>query len=189
MILRQKVRIPNVLRSLSPSVLSIPHLRPPDLRHKATSATSGRSTRSSRSRRQRDKRLGMRGIRTAYTRQIRRHHLSAVRDVPAIEGAVEHGQRGLGLVVRDLVAGLVDAEEAEVSVLAHLAVFGAVDGEGLVAGGGEFGGVGVVEGQRDCLAAEPVADVIGVADCVSKEPRDGKRGPRKKSRVLTRNTN
>jgi len=107
----------------------------------------------------------MRSVRPTHTRQIRRHHFSAISDIPVIESAVEHGESGLGLVVRYLVTGLVDAEEAEVAVLAHFAVFGAVDGEGLVARGGEFGAVGVVEGQRDCLAAEPVADVVGVAGC------------------------
>jgi len=105
----------------------------------------------------------MRSIRAPYTRQIRRHHLGAICDIPVIQSAVEHGESGLGLVVRDFVTGLVNAEEAEVAVLTHFAVFGAVDGEGLVARGGEFGAVGVVESQRDCLAAEPVADVVGVA--------------------------
>jgi hypothetical protein len=66
------------------------------------------------------------------------------------------------LIVRNFVTGLVDAEEAQIAVLTHFAVFGAVDGEGFVARGGEFGAVGVVEGEGDCLAAEPVADVIGV---------------------------
>ena len=50
--------------------------------------------------------------------------------------------------------------------MTHFAVFGAVDGEWLVAGGGEFGAVGVVQSEGDGLAAEPVADVVGVAGVV-----------------------
>ena len=64
------------------------------------------------------------------------------------------------------MSSLVDAEEGQVSVLTHFAVFGAVDGEWLVAGGGEFGAVGVVQSEGDGLAAEPVADVVGVAGVV-----------------------
>jgi hypothetical protein len=81
-----------------------------------------------------------------------------------VERAVEQGKCSLRLIVRDFVTSLVDAEEAQVAILAHFAILGAVDGEGFVAGCGEFGAVGVVEGEGDCLAAEPVADVIGVAD-------------------------
>lgn len=102
------------------------------------------------------------GIRTPYTRQIRRHHLSAISDVPVVEGAVEHCQSSLGLVVGHFMAGFVDAEERQVSILTHFAVLGAIDREGFVAGGCELGRVGVVQCERDCLAAEPVADVIGV---------------------------
>jgi len=61
------------------------------------------------------------------------------------------------------VAGFVYAKEAEVAVLAHFTEFGAVDYEGGVVGGAEFGAVGVVDGERDGLAAEPVADVVCVA--------------------------
>ena len=58
---------------------------------------------------------------------------------------------------------LVHAQEAKIAVLPHLAVLGAVDGERGVACSGEFGGVGIVDGERNGLAAEPVANVIGVA--------------------------
>jgi hypothetical protein len=91
------------------------------------------------------------------------------------------------------VAGLVDAEEADcedfvsscvifsvncslgerrrtVSVLPDLAVLRSIDGEGLVAGGGELFGVRVVERERDGFAAEPVADVV----CVAVEEVDAK---------------
>ena len=147
--------------------LSSLYLRLPNLRHKPTlSSTTSSTSTSTRSRWQRHKRLRVCSIRSPHTRQIRRHHLGAISNVPVIQSAVEHGESSLRLVVRYLVTGLVDAEEAEVAVLAHFAVLGAVDCEGLVARGGEFGAVGVVESQRDCLAAEPVADVVGVAGCL-----------------------
>lgn len=56
--------------------------------------------------------------------------LRAGGDVEHVDGAVEEGEGGDGLVVGDLVAGLVDAREAEVAVLARLAVLDAVDRHG-----------------------------------------------------------
>ena len=61
------------------------------------------------------------------------------------------------------MACFVDAHEAVIAVLAHFAVLGAVDDEGGVARGAEFGGVGVLDLEGDGLPAEPVADVVGVA--------------------------
>jgi hypothetical protein len=57
------------------------------------------------------------------------------------------------------MAGFVDAQEGEVAVLADFAVFGAVDEKGRVVGGAELGGVGVVYGEGDGLAAEPLGGV------------------------------
>lgn len=96
--------------------------------------------------------------------------LCAVGEVEARERALEHGQRGLGLVEGDLVACLVDAEEAEVPVLPDFTVFRSVDGEGLVSGGGELLGVRVVQCERDGFSAEPVTDVV----CVAVEEVDAK---------------
>jgi hypothetical protein len=45
--------------------------------------------------------------------QLSSNLLGAVGEVEACESALEHGQRGLGLVEGDFVAGLVDAEEAD----------------------------------------------------------------------------
>lgn len=50
-----------------------------------------------------------------------------------------------------------------VSVLPDFTILRSVDREGLVSGGGELFGVRVVELERDGFAAEPVADVVGVA--------------------------
>lgn len=61
-----------------------------------------------------------------------------------IESAVKHGKCSNGLIVGNFMASFVNAQEGQVSVLTHFAVFGAVDGERLIAGGGEFGAVGVV---------------------------------------------
>jgi len=47
------------------------------------------------------------------------------------------------------VAGLVDAQEGEVAVLADGAVLDAVDDEGGIAGAAEGGGVGVVDLEGD----------------------------------------
>jgi hypothetical protein len=54
--------------------------------------------------------------------QLGRNLLRAVGEVEARERALEHGQRGLGLVEGDLVAGLVDAEEADCRDLVSLCV-------------------------------------------------------------------
>lgn len=61
------------------------------------------------------------------------------------------------------MASFVDAGEAEISVLACLAVFSAVYYEWDVAGFRKFSlvGVGYLVGQS--LTTEPVADIIGVA--------------------------
>ena len=57
----------------------------------------------------------------------------------------------------------VDSHEAEIPILSYFTVFFSVDDEGGVAGSAEFCAVGVVDGEGDSLAAEPVADVVGVA--------------------------
>lgn len=105
----------------------------------------------------------MSGVRGAISGEVASHGHSAVGDVDVVDGAVEQGESGLGLVVRDFVAGFVDAREAEVAVFLRLAVLDAVIREGDVAGGGELGRVGVVERVGDRFAAEPVADVVRVA--------------------------
>ena len=89
--------------------------------------------------------------------------LLARRDIEVIDRAVEQLQRRDRLVVGHLVARFVDAGKAEVAVLARLAVLDAVDHHGDVVGGLELGGVGEFQGEGDGLAAEPVADVVGVA--------------------------
>lgn len=113
--------------------------------------------------RERDERLRMGRLRLAV-RYVRRGNLSLARgDIPTIQHAFEEREAGAGLVEGDLVAGLVDAEEVEVAVLAHGAVLGAVDDEGDVSRFRKLGRVGEVELVGDGLAAEPVADVVGVA--------------------------
>ena len=70
---------------------------------------------------------------------------TAVRDSRIINGPVEQRQGGFGLVEGHFVAGLVDAQEGEVAVLAHFAVFGPVHEERRVARRPEFGCVRVVD--------------------------------------------
>jgi hypothetical protein len=60
------------------------------------------------------------------------------------------------LIVGNFVAGFVDAQKGEVAVLPDFAVLSAVDKERCVAGGAEFGSVGVVYRQRNGLATEPL---------------------------------
>lgn len=91
----------------------------------------------------------MRRIRRSRRPIILRHHDAPVRDAEAVDRPLEHDERGQRLVVRDEVAGLVDAQEGEVAVLADGAVLGAVDDEGRVAGAAEGGGVGVVDLEGD----------------------------------------
>ena len=82
---------------------------------------------------------------------------------PVIQRSLEHGQAGLGLIEGNLMSGFVDPREAEIAILPDLAVFDVVDDEGRVAGCVELLGVRVVDLLGDGLAAEPVADVVGVA--------------------------
>lgn len=86
------------------------------------------------------------------------------RNIHIKERALKDAKRGLGLVGRHLVASLVDAAEGEVAVLADLPPdVGRVDVDVGVAGGAEGRGGGVVDGEGDGLAAEPVAGVVAVA--------------------------
>ena len=57
------------------------------------------------------------------------------------------------------MAAFVHSQEAEVAVLAHFAVFGAIHNEWNVARRPEFRRVGIIEGERDGLTTKPIADV------------------------------
>lgn len=86
------------------------------------------------------------------------------RNVHVEKRALEDAKGGLGLVGGDLVAGLVHAAEREVAVLADLAPdVRRIDVDVGVASGAKGRGGGVVDGEGDGLAAEPVAGVVAVA--------------------------
>ena len=85
------------------------------------------------------------------------------RDVKHIDRAIENRKRRDRLIERHFVPALVDAGEGEVPVLARLAVLDSVDQHWGITRSVELGLVGVVRGETDRLAAEPVADVVGVA--------------------------
>lgn len=57
----------------------------------------------------------------------------------------------------------VNSHEAEISILSYFTIFFPIDDEGGVVGSAKFCAVDVVDGEGDGLAAEPVADVVGVA--------------------------
>lgn len=61
------------------------------------------------------------------------------------------------------MARLINSQEAKITELPHFTVFLAINDEGGVARGSEFGGMGVVDSEGDSLAAKPVADVVCVA--------------------------
>lgn len=67
------------------------------------------------------------------------------------------------------MARLVDACEAEVTILPHLAILGAVDHHALVACGAELLAVGVFDRETDSLAAEPVAWTKSVHFCSHRD--------------------
>jgi hypothetical protein len=62
----------------------------------------------------------------------------------------------LTLIIWNLVARFVHARKAEVTILAHLAVFSAVYNHGCVACGTELFTVCILDFEADRLAAEPV---------------------------------
>ncbi len=66
-------------------------------------------------------------------------------------------KKKLTLVVRDLMARLVDTGEAEVAVLTDLTVFSTVNHHGLVACTGEFFGMRIVNSETDSFSTEPIA--------------------------------
>ena len=137
----------------SPPPLLLPRLQRP-LRHHPRRARK-RNT---------HKRLRVRGTRLAPAGLVRRRDLLRPhRDVEVVDGPVEQLQRRDRLVEGHLVPALVHPGEGEVAVLARLAVLLAVDHEGDVGRLAELGCLGVLGGERDRLAAEPVADVVGVA--------------------------
>lgn len=83
--------------------------------------------------------------------------------LPAIQGTVKELQSSNGLVERNLMTSLVNTGEREVSVFAGLAVLDAINEEGFIASCLELLAVLVLGSERDSLATEPVADVVGVA--------------------------
>lgn len=105
----------------------------------------------------------MRRVRIAIGTVHARQLLTARGYIPIAQHPPEELQAGQRLVKGHLMPGLVDPQETEVAVLPHLTIFVAVDDEGGIPGGGEFRFVGVIHREGDGLAAEPVADVVGVA--------------------------
>ena len=98
----------------------------------------------------------------AIASQVGSNHLSAIRNIPVVDGTVEESKSTLRLVVGNFMSGFVDTKETEVAVLADLSILSTIHGEGLVACGGELLAVRVVHGERNGLSTKPVADVVGV---------------------------
>ena len=80
-------------------------------------------------------------------------------DIVGVDGALEDGEGGEGLVVGDFVAGIVDAGEGESAGLFCLAVDDEVGGGDVDIAGGV--GAGDADGVVDGFAAEPVACFFG----------------------------
>lgn len=112
---------------------------------------------------QRHKTLRMRGISWALGAVITSDSLAPIGHDQITQSPPESLERSLGLVVRHLVPGIVHAQKGKLAVLAHFAVLLAVNDEGGVAGRRKSFHVGVVERKAEGFAAEPVADVVGVA--------------------------
>ena len=66
----------------------------------------------------------------------------------------------LTLIVRHLVAGLIDSREREVAIFAYFTVLDSAPGQWGVAGSREFLFMLVLERETDGLPAEPVANVV-----------------------------
>ena len=98
----------------------------------------------------------MRRLRVATSPVRPRQRLTPITNHQIPQHPPEDLECSNGLVVRNLVPRLVDAQEAKVAILAHLAVLGAVNDEGFVACSSEFVGVRVVDSEGDGFAAEPL---------------------------------
>jgi hypothetical protein len=70
----------------------------------------------------------MRRIRQTLCLILRRDFFQPGGDVKVLEDALEHGERGLGLVEGDFVAGFVDAEEADCEGVCEFLFSVGVDG-------------------------------------------------------------
>lgn len=83
--------------------------------------------------------------------------------VPVPQHPPEEFQAGQWLVKGHLVPSLVDPQETEVAVLPDFAIFVAIDDKGGIAGSCKLLFVGVIHGEGNGFATEPIADVVGVA--------------------------
>ena len=99
----------------------------------------------------------MRRLRLAFRLVVRRHRLTTIAQDEIPEHSSKELKTSLRLVKRYFMAGFVDSHEAEIAVLSYFAIFGTINYELLVASLSEFFGVGVVDFQAYCFAAEPVA--------------------------------
>lgn len=89
--------------------------------------------------------------------------LHAGRDIKHVDRALEQLQRRNGLIIRHLMPRLIDSCEAEIAILPRLALLDPIHHHGHVARLGELVRVLVLRCERDGLAPEPVADVVGIA--------------------------
>jgi len=113
----------------------------PDLISRGSGRVDGQRESLNQRTRQWNKRVGVRGICGASSGEVGRDENITSGHVVVVEGTVEVGQSSDGLVVRNLVASLVHASKAEVSILPYLAVLGSIHHHGLVACGPELGAV------------------------------------------------
>jgi hypothetical protein len=85
------------------------------------------------------------------------------RQLPPIQRSIEQLQCRNRLIKGDLMSRFIHPSEREVAILASLSIFHSVNEERRIAGGLELFAVLVLGCEGDGLAAEPVADVVGVA--------------------------
>lgn len=106
---------------------------------------------------QRHKAISMRRFRVTFRAVVICDGFAAISKNEVTQRPPEELERGLGLVVRDLVTSFVDPRGAETSVFADLAVLLAVDDERLVPSRAELFGLVILDLEGDGFAAEPVA--------------------------------
>lgn len=89
--------------------------------------------------------------------------INTLGDIHSLQSAIKQLQGSSRLVIRHLMAGLIDPGEGEITDLSRLAQLGPIDDERHIAGLAEAGRGRIVGGEGDGLPPEPITDVVGVA--------------------------
>lgn len=105
----------------------------------------------------------MRRIRRPTRLILIRDHPTPIRNNQPIDQSPKMFQRCLGLIIRRLMARIIQPQKAKIPILPNRAVLLPINQKGRVVARAKFVRGGMVHLEGDGFATEPVADVVGVA--------------------------